>query len=365
MTARKKKIIIAVFAATALAAAVLLYFAWRGTGFYSIPPERLKSYTVERYEVPPDAEWYTIDNAAFSISSSGADARATTDGINEALLWAKDNGYSYVRFQPGTYTIQCLWDNRFSAPDDGILIPSGLTLDLGASTFILERSASPCYCIFAVVDKSDIRILGGTLIGDRQNHIYSFSADSPTHEYGFGISVCASRDITIQDVVIRDTTGDGIIIQGSYIAISDGGLNSSGVRVYSCDISGCRRQGISVVGAQNSEIAQNTIYNISGTAPEYGIDVEPEFDHPVSGLKVYLNNIYGCAGGSISCHNGSGYFVFANTCRQGNISAVKCSKVEIYDNLIYSGLIRIYLQAADTHVYNNQYDVFSRLIQGR
>jgi len=361
---KNKKIIFAVLAASAVAA-VSLFFLWRGTGFYTLPAERLKSYPVEKYEVPPEAQWFTIDNARFGINASGGDARATTDGINEALRYAKESGYGFVRFERGTYLIQCRWNDRFSAPNDGILVPSGLTLDLSGSVFLIEPNGSPCYCVFGIVGQSGVRILGGTLIGDREGHVYSPDPASPSHEWGFGICVCASGDITIQDVTIIDMTGDGIIVEGSYKAVLDGGTVSSGVSIYGCDISNCRRQGISVVGAVNGEIAQNTIHGINGTEPQSGIDLEPEFDHPVSGFKIYQNLIYGCAGGSIICHGGSDYSVFANKCHGGSISAVMCSGVEIYDNIIESGFIRIYRQAADTRAYNNQFDLFSRFIQGR
>ena len=341
---------------------VAVYFYWRGTGFDTVSAEQLNSGLPEEFRVSEDAVWYTIDNAQFGIDSSGENARATTDGINEALAWAKAQGYEYIRFAEGTYLIQCTWNNRYIAPTDGILVPSGLILDLGDAVFQMETNGYPAYCVFGVVDQNDVTILGGTLVGDLETHIYTASADSFSHEWGFGICVSASSNVLIQDVTIKNMTGDGVILEGSYDYLANGGRVSSNVKVINCDISNCRRQGISIVGAADSEIAGNEIYNIAGTDPQYGIDVEPELDYITDNLKVHNNMIYGCSGGAISCAKGAHYFVYFNTCKDGCLIAVRCSDVKIYDNIVTGSMIRVYKEASDVEVDGNQLDLFSRLI---
>ena len=312
------------------------------------------------FSAPVDAEWYTVENERFDIDSTGRHARATTDGINAALNWAEQQGYEYIRFEKGVYMIQCNWRDRFKAPTDGILVPSGLTLDLGDATFMMEPNSYPEYAVFSIVNASDVRILGGTLVGDIDEHVYAPSTASPTHEFGFGICISASRNVLIQGVTIRDMTGDGIILEGSYAALADGGMLSSEVRILGCDISNCRRQGISVIGAENSEIAYNRIYDIKGTAPQFGIDVEPELDYIVDNLKVHHNVIAGCAGGAISCHSGSNYQVYANACL-GHIIAVHSSDVSIHGNTVNSGMIHVYTGADNIEVYDNLLDWRSKL----
>lgn len=310
---------------------------------------------------PGDDAWYTVENDRFGIDSTGGSARATTDGINAALEWAKGQGYAYVRFPEGTYMIQCNWQDRFSAPTDGILVPSGLTLDLGDATFMMEPNSYPEYCIFGIVNQSDVTIVGGTLIGDLGQHVYAPSALSPTHEFGFGICVSASRNVLIQNVAIKNMTGDGIILEGSYASLADGGMISSKVRILGCDISNCRRQGISVIGAPDSEIAGNRIYDIKGTNPQFGIDVEPEFDYIVDNLVIRRNVIAGCAGGAVSCHSGSNYQVYDNAC-QGNILAVFSTGVKIYDNTVDGSVIQVYQQASSVEVYDNRLEGNSRVV---
>ena len=359
---RNKTLIRTMIAVLLVIIVIVLYFNWRGTGFYILSAEQISSSSPEEYQVPKDAIWYTIDNAQFGIDNTGQNPRATTDGINQALEWAKAQGYENIRFTDGTYLIQCTWNNRYIAPTDGILVPSGLTLDLGNAVFQMEANDYPTYCIFGVVNKTDVTILGGTLIGDLETHIYAASEDSYTHEWGFGICISASTNVLIQNVTIKKMTGDGIILEGSYDYIANGGKISSNVSVINCSISDCRRQGISVVGASDSDIAGNEIFNISGTDPQFGIDIEPELDYIIQNLKIYNNTIYNCSGGAISCVEGSNYSIYSNTCREAGIIAVKCSNVKIYQNIVTSSLIRIYKEASNVEAYNNQLDLFSRLL---
>ena len=313
----------------------------------------------------PDADgWYTIDNDAFGISSDGQNARATTDGINTALDWASGNGYNKVRLADGTYMIQCKWQNRYIAPTDGILVPSNMSVDLGNAVLKIEPNSYVCSSIISVVDQSNVTITGGTLIGDRGEHTYSYSADSGTHEWGFGVLVSASSNVVVNGVTIRDTTGDGVILTGSYRPISSGGRICSNVSVLNCDISSCRRQGISVIGATDSVIAGNTIYNINGTAPQYGIDVEPEADYRVDNLKIYNNTIYGCTGGAINCNKGSNYEVYNNDCIGNKIIAVRCTNVSIYNNTITNSQIRVMNYSSNVTVTDNTLDSASWIFFG-
>ncbi|NLT98677.1 MAG: right-handed parallel beta-helix repeat-containing protein [Christensenellaceae bacterium] len=295
---------------------------------------------------------YVVENERFGIDNAGGNARATTDGINAALEWAKAEGYKTVAFQPGTYMIQCTWDNRFGAPTDGILVPSGITLDLAGATFVMEPNSNPQYALFAVVKQSDVVIKNGTLVGDRDLHAYAPSKDSPTHEYGFGICISDSNNVLIQDVVIKDMTGDGIIIEGSYFMRDNGDNVSRGIRIIGCNISNCRRQGISVVAAKDSEIANNEIYGISGTAPQYGIMMMLQLDYVIDNLKIHDNIIYDCAGGAIACNSGTGCEIYSNTV-SGNILVVHASDIKIYDNTIQNSYIEVMPGASGITVTDN------------
>ncbi len=295
---------------------------------------------------------YQVENTRFGIDSTGGSARATTDGINEALVWAKAQGYTTVKFDKGTYMVQCNWRNRYIAPTDGILVPSGLTLDLGGSTFKMEPNSYPEYTIFGIVNANDVTIKNGTLIGDLDNHVFAPSSTSPTHEFGFGVCISASRNVVIRDLKISKTTGDGIIVEGSYSTLADGGSVSTKVRLLDNEIFNCRRQGISVIGMRDSEIAGNEIYGIKGADPQYGIDIEKELDYIVDKLKIHDNVIYDCSGGAISCHSGTDYEVYNNVC-SGNVLTVYSTNIKLYSNTIKNSFIQVMRGSSNITVENN------------
>lgn len=304
---------------------------------------------------------YTVENQRFGIDNTGKNARATTDGINKALEWAKSGGYETIKFTEGTYLIQCKWNNRFAPPNDGVLVPSDLTLDLSGCTFIMETNSYPEYAVFGIVNQGNVTIKNGTLIGDLERHVFTPSQSSPTHEYGFGICISASRNVLIENMTIKNMTGDGIIIEGSYSKLADGGSLSSNIRIVGCDISHCRRQGISVVGALDSEIAHNKIYDIAGTEPGYGIVVKSELDYAIDRLAIYDNNIFNCEGGAISCNKGSNCEIYSNVC-SGNIIVVYASYVNVFKNVIQNSFIRVMSSASDVTVEDNILDKNSWLI---
>ena len=192
-------------------------------------------------------------------------------------------------------------------------------------------------------------------------HQYVPSEESPTHEFGFGICVSASSNVLIQGVTIRDMTGDGIILKVSTrrCPMAARYRRASG---YWAAISNCRRQGISVVGASHCEIAHNRIWDIGGTNPQFGIDVEPEMDYIVSSLYIHHNVIAGSRR-AISRHSGSDYQVYANACR-GGVIAVRSSHVKIYDNLIEHGRLQVYTSAANIELSGNRLGPGARLVQG-
>lgn len=299
-----------------------------------------------------DSTTYTIENNRFGIDSKGGNARATTDGINQALVWAKAQGYTTIKFVKGTYMVQCNWRDRCIAPTDGILVPSGLTLDLNGSTFKMEPNSYPEYTIFGIVDAKDVTIKNGTLIGDLDNHVFAPSSKSPTHEYGFGVVISAGTNVVIRNLKISKMTGDGIIVEGSYAALADGGRVSTKVRLLDNEIFACRRQGISVIGMRDSEIAGNTIYGIKGTDPQYGIDIEKELDYIVDKLKIHSNVIYDCSGGAISCHSGTNYEVYNNVV-SGNILTVYSTYIKLYNNTIKNSFIQVMRGSSNITVENN------------
>lgn len=140
-----------------------------------------------------------IDNAKYGIYNDGTHPAETTAGINLALADHAAAGQTTVGLAPRTYLI---------ADDVPITIPQWTTLDLNGSTLKKEPNSNENYqIVFLPNDHSGVR--NGIVVGDKDEHDYSNGA---THEGGSGILVAGAEFVTIQDVEIKNCTGDGVTI---------------------------------------------------------------------------------------------------------------------------------------------------------
>ena len=131
----------------------------------------------------------------------------------------------------------------------------------------------------------NIKLYGsGAIIGDKQTHT------GKEGEWGMGVFVWDGTNITIKDVNVRDCWGDCIYVGG----------NSNNITIDNCHLDNGRRQGISVTSVGVMVIKDCEITNVGGTAPGYGIDIEPNAGKRVG--YVTINNIecVNCKGGFLA-----------------------------------------------------------------
>lgn len=396
---------------------------------------------------------YKIELSRWGIFNDGTHPTETRDGINNALLWASENGYREVILPDGTYTVAVRYhaSGVSTLYNGSILIPSNMVFTMGDNTTVqIEPNSSPWYKVFGFTYKHDIVVRGGKVVGDRDNHInnlkfylepggvnadgtlnndptkmrtavisraenmgllslfrawkssniaaagyyfYQYNDDMSvlagsrdngvfaappgrgwfgdlsvaskmiivvdftgqtmdpswsdpnnpdrpsvtldnqyyTYEFGHGFGLYASKNIYIDNVEISNMTGDGIEAGYIYKNISGGETYDldeacENIFIQNCDIHTNRRQGISVVGSNNTYILNNKIHDIKGAAPQYGIDIEameggmnirraPDPTDPgIPFLRVnediYIdgNMFYGNVGGDIT--NPDGWYVY-------------------------------------------------------
>ena len=123
----------------------------------------------------------------------------------------------------------------------------------------------------------------GTIIGDKSNHT------AKEGEWGMGIYFRGATNATVKGLTIKDCWGDCIYVGG----------DSRNVNIENCLLDNGRRQGISVTKADYVIIRNCTIKNISGTDPEYAIDIEPNIGCRVD--HVLIENVVAknCEGGFV------------------------------------------------------------------
>ncbi|WP_138752503.1 right-handed parallel beta-helix repeat-containing protein [Paenibacillus sinopodophylli] len=111
---------------------------------------------------------YRLELDRFKVSNTGRNAAETTKGINDAIVWAKQEGYSHVVLPSGIYSVKL---------DPSMLIAikmqSGIHLELEQGCeIVLEPNSSPNYSIIDMTAVNDAKVSGGKLIGDKKKHVY-------------------------------------------------------------------------------------------------------------------------------------------------------------------------------------------------
>jgi len=147
------------------------------------------------------------------------------------------------------------------------------------------------YAVIRISGVNNVALKGGTIEGDRENHT------GETGEWGNCVSVInGSTNITIKNIKLIEAWGDGLYIN-----------NCDELRTENVTVNHARRNGYSVISATNFHSLNDTIMNVVGTAPQSGVDIEPNnatdklqniiFDNlfikncKSSGFMIYLANL--------------------------------------------------------------------------
>ncbi|WP_262248515.1 right-handed parallel beta-helix repeat-containing protein [Parapedobacter soli] len=206
-------------------------------------------------EVDPDT------TATTEVNVLDFESAATTDHemIQLAINYAYDNGIASVFVPAGMYEIDAAGVNG----DRGIGLKDGITLRLDPAAVLKAiPNAANHYSIVRVWDVSRVKVTGGTILGERNEHT------GTTGEYGMGIDIRNSDSVTVQDVLIKYCWGDGIYVSGETVGCRDVLIDN-----VTCDSN--RRQGISVENIDGFVLRNSVLSNTIGTAPQSGIDIEP------------------------------------------------------------------------------------------
>ncbi len=93
----------------------------------------------------------------------------------------------------------------------------------------------------------------------------------PKAEWRMGVAIRGCENVRIEGLRSESSGGDGFYVDGGA-----GRLWSEDVSIRHCVSDDNHRQGLSVISAVNLLVEDCTFSNTSGTAPESGIDIEPD-----------------------------------------------------------------------------------------
>lgn len=278
-----------------------------------------------------------------------------TVAINSVFTYAKTNGVNTIYFPAGTYLIDGKASDFYWKHDGGIQIDFPCNVILHSDAIIKQKpTAEQGYNIFRIFDTHGVMIKGGKLEGDRTVHL------DTTGEFGFGIFIIGSDNITIEDVEIVDMWGDGII-QDANVSHK---LDCDNIKIKNCKINNNRRNNITLCSGNHIIIENNVISNANGIAPKAGIVIEDSarLGLSVNDIVISKNRFYG---------NVTSDIVIADTvtkiCIQDNIFETNGNAINVseespkleyanFNNNVIDctsrGLICIYLKASTMNKIN-------------
>lgn len=186
-------------------------------------------------------------------SSYGAVGDGVTD--NTAVfrrLLAGGNRTIHVR--AGDYLTGSL---NIEANTELLLEPGVVLRDLG--------NLQPSERLLNIRSTHDVRIVGwgAQLLADRTNYT--------TGEQRHGVLIFGSDHVTIEGLESSGHGGDGFYIGGPP------GDPSTDIVLRGCKAGNNRRQGLSITSARRVYVADCEFAETNGTAPEFGIDLEPNY----------------------------------------------------------------------------------------
>jgi parallel beta-helix repeat protein len=214
----------------------------------------------------------------------GAVARAAVDQTkNDTLSFqaAFDSGAKTIAVPDGHYMIDAV-TVASGKTKAGLNLASNTTLNMGENTFLhVKNNASVGYNAIVGWKVSNVIIRGGNLVGD--NVTNSRAPDG--NPSGYGLALYGATNVWAFNVISQDMFADGFLL--AYDDEAGAHPESDNVHLINCTGYRNYRQGATVIGAKNSGIEGGRYYASAGSAPQDGIDIEPNA------------NIHGAGVGSI------------------------------------------------------------------
>lgn len=203
------------------------------------------------------------------------------DTMNVRQFGAKGDGTTddTTKIQKTLDTVKTVF-----VPDGTYMVNAETTVALNSHNhLILSENAtikaitnsSTTYYVLSISNISDVIVEGGTISGDKTTHT------GETGEWGHCIRIVnGASNVIIRDIKLIDAWGDGLYVN-----------NASDVRTENVIVDNARRNGYSIISATNFHSLNDTIKNVIGTAPQAGVDIEPNEATDVLQNIVFENTV--------------------------------------------------------------------------
>jgi len=266
-----------------------------------------------------------VNNLSFIQSGTGAVARTAQAKMRESVS-VKDFGAVGDGFTDDTVAIQAA-----IAAADNLYWPEGTYLVNTASNAMVPTSKTGMWwsgygatikakdgataagnaLMLRLFNCTDVVIEGLTLDGNRDNRS-AFASSSHC------IQINDGDNITLRDVVVKNSTYDGIYVRGTTPGTES--TYPTKILLDNVVVDNAYRNGLSLIGANGVTIRGGRFTNTNGTAPQAGIDIEPNPSDTYSVKNVLID------GAHFENNTGTGITITGNSgLLSENIRIVNCS----------------------------------------
>ncbi|MFS1012642.1 BppU family phage baseplate upper protein [Enterococcus casseliflavus] len=262
-----------------------------------------------------------------------------TEAIQRAIDYAAENNFFKVKIPDGVYLIKA-WDETSTSTTylrdtGGIALKDNLTLELSDGT-ILKVPENPydAYNVIRICNKKNVSIFGGKITGDISDHT------GTTGEWGYGIAVMGSSNVTIKNISLENCWGDGLNLQ--YF----NNLDNANVIIKNVVSKNNRRQGMSIESGVGVKV-MDCVFVETGqekyTAPGAGVDIEPATLNAKVDDVTFSNCIF-------EKNYSSGLVIMGS-----NINDIKVKDCEFKSNFDLEAQMKTYKQPTKIRVENTHF----------
>lgn len=210
-----------------------------------------------------------FDVKEYGALGDGATDDTTAIGLARAALVALGGGVLW--FHPGkTYMINADYANGKS-----VRLADNMIVELNGAELKAITNSLTAYAVVYGSAVSNVRIRGGKVTGERTTHTGS------TGESGMGVHLLGVNRFWVEDVYASNCWGDGI-----YVGSSAGPVPCQAGHVTGCEMYNNRRNNMSITGLKQGEVSGCLFRSANGTAPQAGLDIEPNNSGDVQDVTV-------------------------------------------------------------------------------
>ena len=144
------------------------------------------------------------------------------------------------------------------------------------------------YEILRLHDVENVNLYNANIEGDKYGHT------GTKGEWGMGISMRGAKNVKLFNSIVKYCWGDGI-----YLGITEKSSNNLNITIVNTILDDNRRNGMSIIAAENLVVNKLIVANTNGTPPMAGVDIEPDSNTDViknlnfDGITSFNNTTHG------------------------------------------------------------------------